>query len=133
MLTPYLFTSERETAFSKRLNTLKNGYFWANVLETGTGVTYTSLDVKVPGLTYFLVEPSVDDQPFILPEDFLEMLSAHSYAIRELSEKWYSLLKRHKIRVYNSVDFALSINFESQRIAPEQKNLIWRGQEEIDF
>lgn len=133
MNSPYLFRDDQETAFSKRLNTLKNGYFRANVLEMGTGIFYSNIDMKVPGLTYFLVEEICNDQPFISPEDFLEMLSAHSGAIRELSEKWHSLLKRHKIRVNNGFDFALSINFESQRIAPERKNLIWRGQEEIDF
>ena len=144
LFSPYLFDTEHpQDEFQKVVGDYKAWYLWATALELGTALAHTMVSINQEGIVYFIVDPSMDQHPFISPEDFISMLTGHEqdgkywgyvWTIKEMARNWHLLLaSRYPDQNLNFHDYALQINEITKKIDIVPKAAIWKGIEEINF
>lgn len=144
LLSPYLFPPESNnpTHFETVVSEFKAWYFWAQVLEMGTAVAFTHVTTS-EHVTYFIIDPSVDNHPALAPEEFLNILTGHEesgkfwgygWTILQMSNNWHLMIQeRYPGQRYSLNDFALLINWQTEKIDIIPKSSIWEAIGEIDF
>jgi len=144
-LSPYLFEPKilEFSPFERMIADHKTWYFWAQILETGTAVCHTTISTIQDGMTYFLVDPSLDNYPCIAPEEFIEIVAGreenglffgYTWTIKKMANNWHRLLyMRCEDNDYSVNDYALKINYGSEELDIVSKVEVWKSIEEIRF
>ena len=144
LLSPYLFEEKPQSSnFESIITDHKTWYLWSQILEMGTAQAYVNLSTSQDGIIYFIVDPSVDGHPFLKPEEFIEILSGHeengrfwgySWTIREMDAHWRRLIYlRYEETNYSVNDYALKIDYVTEKLDIVPKAQIWKSIEEISF
>lgn len=145
-LTPYIFDPKPDNPFDEAIDKLKNAYFWAQVLEVGSGVQHGSATTVHGGFEYYIVELAPEDSRNIIftPEEFLQLIVGHpfegkfygySWTINQMAHDWHKILRQsfpHKRNLL--VDkHVLRIDHRGQVLSVVTKEEAWKHIDILPF
>jgi hypothetical protein len=145
-LTPYIFDPKPGDPFDEAINRLKNAYFWAEVLEVGSGVQHGSVSTSHGGFEYYIVEPAPESSNNLIftPEEFIQLMIGHPYGgkfygyswtINQMANDWKKILKEaypHR-RAINVNTHALRIDHRGQVLSVVTKEEAWQHIDILPF
>ena len=141
-ISPYLVIENQDDPFLRKIATLQNGYFWASVMELGTGIDRHLITLPEQGVSYFLTEPT--NEGCIAPEDMLQLLFSHeenklwwgySWTIHEMAATWNRFMERQLPEQSNprTDDYAIKTDFNNRCVSIVPKELVWKIVQDIQF
>lgn len=145
-LTPYIFDPKPDNPFDEAVAKLRNAYFWAEVLEVGSGVQHGSMSCRSGTYEYYIVESAPDDtrNPVFTPEEFVTLMAGHphggkfygySWTIKQMADDWHKILKQAYPRKKNIKvdDHVLRIDHRGQVLSVVTREEAWNHIDILPF
>lgn len=142
-ISPYLYPEVDSDPFIAHANEIQNAYFWASVMELGTGVNTHSIQLPEEGMEYLMVDIAQPGDGCLSPEDFIDLLTGHeenkrfwgyAWTIHHMNERWKSIVGKALPNKEGNADrYAIEINLREQRVSIVDKEYVWKLVNQLEF